>query len=230
MKAKALPFIIFAAGIALPLSSHAAVITWGSATAITASTDIQSAGVTGLAGADFGLTTGTTTAINNGSVDVDFKSLSTGQSEVLANGVTVAVTDFNFTNAAGNGTIGGAFGTILGRHMGSFSGVPTVTLSGLTNGTRYQIQIFAMGGDTQTVNITGGPGLSVGGGNNPGNSSGFGQYAVGTFTADGPTQSITIGGSEPVLNALTVGTIPEPSVTLLGGIGLLGLMRRRRLK
>jgi uncharacterized protein (TIGR03382 family) len=31
-----------------------------------------------------------------------------------------------------------------------------------------------------------------------------------------------------VANALTIGVIPEPSAALLGGLGLLGLLRRRR--
>ncbi len=111
MNIKLTPILLGVATTALPLSSDAAVVTWGGATAITASTNIQSAGVTGLAGADFGLTTGTTTVVNNGSVNVDFKSLSTGQTETLTNGVTIAVTGFNFTANAGNGTIGGEFGS-----------------------------------------------------------------------------------------------------------------------
>ena len=50
--------------------------------------DIVSTGVTGLAGANFGITTGTTTIVNNGAgetggVDVEFKSLRSGQNATL---------------------------------------------------------------------------------------------------------------------------------------------------
>jgi hypothetical protein len=55
---------------------------------------------------------------------------------------------------------------------------------------------------------------------------------VGTFTADATTQVLSVtatSGGFAVANALTIGTvIPEPSTALLGAIGLLGLLRRRR--
>ncbi len=132
--------------VALPLRSQAAPVTWGTATPIAAATDIQSAGVTNLEGADFGLTNGTTTTVNNGSVNVNFQSLLYTQTVTLTNGVGVALSSFNFNAAAGNGTISGDYGAILSRHIGSFGGTPTITLSGLTAGTEYQIQVFAMGG------------------------------------------------------------------------------------
>jgi hypothetical protein len=229
MKHKFLP-IICAAGVALPLSSHAATISWGPATVIAASTDIQSTGVTGLEGADFGLTTGTTTTVNNGSVNVDFKSLLFTQSVTLTNGITVDPGgNFNFNANAGNGTISGNYGAILGRQIGG-GNLSTIDLSGLSIGTEYQIQVFCMGGDTANVFVSGSPALAVGGGNNPGNTSGFGKYIVGTFTADATNQvlSFTANTSEPTVNALTIGVIPEPSAALLGGLGLLGLLRRRR--
>ncbi|MCX6878181.1 MAG: hypothetical protein NTW21_30875, partial [Verrucomicrobia bacterium] len=74
----------------------------------------------------------------------------------------------------------------------------------------YQIQLFASGGDNNNVLITGGPSLSVGGG---AGGSGFGHYAVGTFTATGSSQVITISGGEPVMNALTIGVIPGSDST-----------------
>jgi hypothetical protein len=202
------------AAVFLPMAAHAAPVTWGAATAITASTDIQTTGVTNLEGADFGLTNGTTTTVNNGAgetggVNVAFKSLLYTQSVALSNGITVTPTNFSFNNAAGNGTIGGNYGAILGRHSGVFNNGGSIELSGLNIGTQYQLQVFCMGGDTATVTIAGSPGLAVGGGNNAGNSSGFGKYAVGTFTADGTTQTlaITANTTEPSINALTIGTV-----------------------
>jgi hypothetical protein len=49
------------AAVGLPLSSHAAPVTWGAVQAITGASDIVSTGLTDLAGANFGITTGTTT-------------------------------------------------------------------------------------------------------------------------------------------------------------------------
>lgn len=196
-------------GIAVPMAAHAAPITWGISTSIAASTDIQSTGVTGLEGADFGLTIGTTTTVNNGSVDIDFKSLLFTQSVTLTNGITVDPNNFGFDNSAGNGTIGGNYGAILGRHSGVFNNGGTIELSGLTIGTQYQIQVFCMGGDTATVTVSGSPGLAVGGGNNAGSTAGFGKCVVGTFTADATNQvlAITANTGEPSINALTIGVI-----------------------
>jgi len=204
-----------ALGFLLSPAAYAAPITWGSATVITATSDIQSTGVTGLEGADFGLTNGTTTSVNNGSVNVDFKSLLFNQSVTLTNGITVTPTNFSFNNSAGNGTISGNYGAILGRHSGVFNNGGTIVLSGLTVDTEYQIQVFCMGGDTASVSVSASPNLSVGGGNNPGNSSGFGGYVVGTFTADATSQTLTITGSagEPVINALTIGTVVGEDTT-----------------
>ena len=225
-----------ALGLLLSPAAYAAPITWGSATVIAASTDIQTAGVTNLEGADFGLTNGTTTTVNNGAgetggVNVAFKSLLHTQTVTLSNGITVDPNNFNFNANAGNGTIDGNYGAILGRHTGVFSNSGTILLSGLVINTLYQIQVFTMGGDTAQVSIGGSPNLSVGGGNNPGNSSGVGATVVGTFIADATTQTLTLSANtgEPTINALTIGTVvPEPSIALLGSLSLLGLLRRRR--
>jgi hypothetical protein len=59
-----------------------------------------------------------------------------------------------------------------------------------------------------------------------------GEYVVGTFTADGPTQVLSVtttSGGFAVANAFTIGTvIPEPSAALLGALGPLGLRHRLR--
>ncbi|MCX6874042.1 MAG: hypothetical protein NTW21_09580, partial [Verrucomicrobia bacterium] len=112
--------------VALPLASQAADITWGlTATTIVNSTDIQSTGITDLAGADFGRANGTTTIVNNGvgetgGVNVEFKSMNGNQTVGLSNGVTVSSTFTSFNVAAGNAAPAGNYKTVLSRHMGQF--------------------------------------------------------------------------------------------------------------
>ena len=67
---------------------------------------------------------------------------------------------------------------------------------------------------------------------------GDGLLVTGTFVADASTQRFTVHAREPggvllaggQLNALTLyqTAVPEPSAALLGGLGLLALLRRRR--
>ena len=99
------------AALVLPVLSHAASVTWGSVQAITGASDIVSTDVTSLAGANFGITTGTATIVNNGAVDIEFKSLRSGQSATLSNGITVAAdsTWVNWGFAGGNSAITGNF-------------------------------------------------------------------------------------------------------------------------
>lgn len=53
-----------------------------------------------------------------------------------------------------------------------------------------------------------------------------GTYAAGTYgVPDGGTT--TVGGRDALL-AVNISPVPEPSAALLGGLGLLGLLRRRR--
>ena len=230
MKSKFLPIVIGIAGAAMTVPGSAAVITWGSVQAITGASNIVSTGVTALAGANFGIPTGTTTIVNNGAVDIEFKSLRSGQNATLSNGITVAAdsTWGNWGFASGISPVAGNFGTVLDSNLGIELNVPvslsaTITLSGLTLGTQYQIQFFAdsTGNNSQTISGSGNM------------DSRNGQFVTGTFTADVGSQVLTVtratGSTQfAVANGLTVGTIPEPSAALLGGLGLVGLLRRRR--
>jgi hypothetical protein len=231
MKASSPLIIVGLAAVVLPLSTDAAPVTWGTPQTVVDNTDIQSAGLTGLAGVNFGAATTATTTVNNGSVDVDFAGM-TGTAQVtLANNVTVEASGYNFFVAASAPAgVTGDYRTVMTRHMGVGGGAGTITLGGLSFGTEYQIQAYITGSDPNISTLSGSPSLTAGGGNNPGNNNGFGQWIVGTFIADGTTQSLThtANTNEPVINALTIGVIPEPGVTLLGGLGLLGLLRRRR--
>ena len=224
MKNKFLP-ILCAAGLALPLSSQAATVTWGSVSTIINATTIVTTGVTGLVGANFAPATSPITA--NG---VTFTAVTNNSSAAIGGGITVATSGMDFTvSNANRSNVTGAFGPIMDSHTGTFGGTGTITLSGLVDGTQYQIQFFAStngANDLQSQTITGGAGTSAAFGTH---GAGVGKTLLGTFTASGSTQVLTIQNGEPTANALTIGTlVPEPSSVLLGGLGLLGLLRRRR--
>ena len=207
-------------------TANAATVTWGSVETITGGSNIQSAGVTDLAGANFGRTTGTTTIVNNGSVDIEFKSLNSGQNVTLSNGVNVAAASA-WGNWGGNGGIsgvGGTFETVLDYNLGIEEGNPlsaTITLSGLTNGTQYQIQFFADSTGSNTQKISGSDSMN----------SLTGKFVTGTFTADATSQVLTVTYTDnnfAVANALTIGVIPEPATLGLLALGGLAMLKRKR--
>jgi hypothetical protein len=133
--------------------------------------------------------------------------------------------------------------TILGS--GAYANEPTsitVSLNGLANGQDYEVQWWT----NNAANIT----PQFGGGftdttatafntvtldaNTTNTVGGLGQYAIGTFTASGTTQAFllseTSGGFNPLINAMQVRAVPEPSLTLLGLAAAVGgsLVWRRR--
>lgn len=113
------------------------------------------------------------------------------------------------------------------------SGGVTINLSGLVSGQQYLVQMWTpywhFNYETQFI---------------AGNSSGLldlgnvadsrsSQYVVGTFTADDTTQMIRAtgdagAGGHGIPSFMQVRAIPEPSAALLGGLGMLALLRRRR--
>jgi hypothetical protein len=118
-------------------------------------------------------------------------------------------------------------------------GTATLTLNGLTNGDSYQVQVFV--NDSRTF----GAGRSetfTGGGstsgalsyNSTGADGGVGQFVIGTFTADGSSEDITLASTQALqLNAFQVreeGATPEPSTyaMVFAGLGLLALVSRLR--
>lgn len=90
------------------------------------------------------------------------------------------------------------------------------TAAGLEVGKQYKVQFFNYNTDTGSATITSGSSVSI-----------HNQYVIGSFTADATTQVFNISENGGI-NAAQVRIIPEPSAALIGGFGLLALLRRRR--
>jgi hypothetical protein len=237
MKRKFL-LILCTAGFALPLSSHAATVSWGAWTDVSSNTAIATlGGYSTYGGVNFN---GSTTTINNGlggagGTDVVFTGIAQNATGSAA-GITVGTSNFDFqSTGTGNSNVVSAVGspqtwaTVLDRVIGDSNNVATINLTTLTPGTNYYVQFFSSAPDANILSnsvITSGAaspafGSHVGGGT---------KSIIATFTADSTSQSFAITGTEPTYSALVIGVqpVPEPSAAFLGGIGFAGLLLRRR--
>jgi len=111
-------------------------------------------------------------------------------------------------------------------------GNATLTLSGLTSGQDYQLQVFTPYWDNnfETKLISGSNTVAMG------NTGSAPTYVLGTFTADAITQTFdwtaNTGSSYGLVAAVNVVTVPEPStwsmLLLVGGLTSMVVLRRRR--
>ena len=117
------------------------------------------------------------------------------------------------------GAISAAYATLLSQNVANNTtgSTLTLTLNGLTVGAHYELQFWfhdanATGQGTLIVKSPGNVDPWVKLDANPGNSiGGRGQFALGTFTADAVTQTITLQGSvNPVLQAYQLRRITDP--------------------
>ena len=220
-------------GIAMR-SADAATITWGSATTISGTTDVNTEG-TLFAASSFGSNSVT---VNGVTFDA-WSPVPSGTAGVTSGNFTLLQPDTGFAilNAFGSSAppfsgLPTEYQNLLSDSIYSFGpGSSTVTVSGLTNGQEYSIQFWANDsrpaiGATQTVDgIT----LDV---NTTNADGGVGQWIRGTFTADASFQNFNVSTVAPAgyYSAIQVRAVPEPS-SLAGlgvvGAGLAAVIRRR---
>lgn len=223
MKSKTAKYTAALASMALAASSHAATIVWTGSTFFTDNTSPFN-----MATGQFA-TTGTQILAEN-----------SGGGSVTFDGITFAAPTIGFDASFGDYHQGtpvtlASTGTYMNATVAG-----TVSLTGLTSGYTYRIQALVYDGrslyagktvefDSTNLGVYSNGVLNV--------KWGDGLLATGTFVADAASQNFTIQtfnvdttASGGQLNAITLyqTAIPEPSAALLGGLGMLALLRRRR--
>ena len=138
-----------------------------------------------------------------------------------------------------------SYQSLLGT--GAYADVPTtitVSLNGLTSGQQYLLQWWTsdaakltpiFGGSFTNTTATAINSVTLDA-NTTNLVGGLGQFAIGTFVPSGTSQSFTLaetsGGFNPLINALQVRAVPEPStyIMALAGLACGGYLVRRRRK
>jgi hypothetical protein len=250
--ARVASFLMLTAAVAAwqsaPVQAAPPPIVWGSPQTVSGDSDVSTNG-----SLVYALTFGGTAAPSSATVNgVTFSPFT------IPGGFPTTVTVGNVTLSESPGLLFGSnsFGTastpfsglstdyktILGS--GAYADNPvsiTVSLNGLTNGQDYEVQWWT----NNSANIT----PQFGGGftnttatainsvtldaNTTNAVGGLGQYAIGTFTASGTTQAFllseTSGGFNPLINALQVRAVPEPTTSVFVLLGATaGLVAWRR--
>ena len=142
----------------------------------------------------------------------------------------------SYQSLLGNAIISSLFDTARGAAL-------QIELGGLTPGNSYSVQWWSCTTQFfrfQTVG-QGSPNVTLDS-NTTDTDGGVGQYAIGTFTASGPSMTISLEGlvmdaplfEQPTINALQVRTVsvPEPSACVMASAGLacgaITIVRRRK--
>jgi hypothetical protein len=246
--------VILVASLALAVSSAAKAapppIVWGSAQTVSGDSDVSTIGALVYA-FTFGGTAAPPSATVNGVTFSPFRIPGGIVTSTTVGSVSLSESPGNLfgSNALGSSSapfsaLSTDYKAILGS--GAYADLPasiTVTLGGLTSGQDYLVQwwtnnasnaaIFGAGFTNTTATAINSVTLDA---NTTNTVGGLGQFAIGTFTASGTTQAFLLsepgGDFNPLINALQVRAVPEPSLTLLGcavaAAGGLALRRRSR--
>ena len=240
--------VILAASLAVSATSQAAPITWGSPQTVSGDSDVSTTGSLVYA-FTFGGTAAPPSATVNGVTFSPFRVPGGIITSATVGSVTISESPGNLfaSNAFGSSSapysgLSADYKAILGS--GAYADIPasiTVTLGGLTSGQDYLVQwwtnnasnaaILGAGFTNTTALATNSVTLDA---NTTNAVGGLGQFAIGTFTASGTSQTFllseTSGGFNPLINALQVRAVPEPSMTVLVGTAAVSVLlawRRR---
>jgi hypothetical protein len=192
-------------------------INWGPATGITGDANLSVAG-TYFDAFIPNTALGSPLTFDGVTFNVDNMGSSTSTSDGI---ITCSVTSGTLNDYNGNSFPSGspsspAFAAIMnagGIYENGGAGAGTVTISNLTPGVNYSVQVFnyANDGDPGATALSGSTSVTL---TNLPNASGpgtFGQFATGTFTAGGSTETFNwngAGSAYTVLGAISVRSIP----------------------
>ena len=170
----------------------------------------------------------------------------------LASGVSYALS--GFTNLYHTTmTITTPDTKLLSGIIGPVSGIATITLSGLTDGTQYDFYLYAVNnGGSVGAKITAGgtsyystnqtaveyaasPGFVQGTATTTGTRSVANYVKFSGLTSSGTNLTVTVDGDSdyyPAFNGFQIQAVPEPATwaLLAGGMTVVTILRRRRLR
>ena len=251
--------VVFIVGVAALLGSlavhahAAAVIDWGSPQTVSGDSDIDTTGSFVYA-FTFGGTSAPPSTTVNGVTFSPFTIPSGIITSATVGNVTISESPGNLFGINSLGSVSAPFSGLSSGYQsllgtGAYADVPetiTVTLNGLTVGQQYRIQWWTSdaarqraptGGVFSNTTATAVNSVTLDA-NTTDAVGGLGQFAIGTFTASGTSQPFTLaetgGDFNPLINALQVRAVPEPSTcaSLLAGLACGGysMFRRRRAR
>ena len=217
--------------------ADAAAILWGSPNTISGDTNVDTTGT--LVGAfNMGRAGVPTTTVNG----VTF----TG---IALSGTTVTSGNFTFTQTGGwnSGNVTSAnapfaalsasYRNLLSWGAGDFTSPAPITMSGLTVGAKYEFEWWSNDSNgfqsLTTATAVNGVSLTT---NTTGLNGGVGQFAIGTFTADASSETITFSSSlQDIISGFDLretAAVPEPGTLLLlsSGLATMFILWGRRMK
>lgn len=232
--------------LALASGAQAAAITWGAAqdTTTSAANDVVDGGTVVVAfnGHNFG------DGSEPASVTLDGITFTSPDHDVFL-GQQFDTGDLLTVNTTGpvvNSTGDADYDTFLNHAaivdtatagLGGSNTDATYSITGLTNGVAYFVQLWYADERVAPVDFTNrvatyGDGLGSNVNVAATGANGFGQFVVGSFTADAATQDLRIAianaGRAHATGLLVREVIPEPASMVLFGLGGLLMFRRRR--
>jgi hypothetical protein len=199
------------------LQASAQDIAWGPATGITGDANLAA----GVYYDAFLPNTGTPAPLTvdalTFNVDAIVSSTSTSDGTITATVTSGALNNYNSSSFPSTPPSSSAFAAVInagGIYQDGGSGAGIVTITGLTPGQGYEIQVFnyASDGDTGLTTLTSSNSVTLSNEAGYAGANTYGEFATGIFTPSGSTETFTwagAGSSYTVLGAIYVCTLPS---------------------